>query len=68
MELNQDIISGKWKQLRGSLRQLQARLSRDRAARITAQVEVQVGRLQERYGVVHARAQRALKRLGQPPR
>ncbi len=64
MEVNQDVLAGKWKQLRGSLRQLQARLNRDRAARITAQVEVQVGRLQERYGVVHARAQRALKQLG----
>lgn len=64
MELNQDVISGKWKQLQGTLKQLGGRLSHDRARRIAGQVEVQVGRLQERYGVAHGRARRALQRLG----
>ena len=68
MELNQDVIAGKWKQLRGLLRQVRGHLNRDRTERITGQVEVQVVRLQERYGVAHARAKRALKRLGQQPR
>ncbi len=68
MEFNQDVLAGKWKQLRGQLRQLRGRLNRDHVERITGQVEVQVGRLQERYGVAHARAQRALKHLGKQPR
>ncbi len=64
MELNHDVIAGKWKQLRGRLRGLRARLNRDRVQRVTGQVEVQIGRLQERYGVAHARARRSLKKLG----
>ncbi len=64
MEMNQDVIAGKWKQFRGRLRELRARIRRDRLARVTGHVEVQVGRLQERYGIAHARARRALKKLG----
>ncbi len=63
MELNQDVLSGKWKQLRGMLKLLRGRLKHDGADRLTGQVEVQLGRLQERYGVAHARVHRALKRL-----
>ncbi len=64
MEMNEDVIAGKWKQLQGKLKQLRARIQRDRLGHVAGQVEVQVGRLQERYGVAHARARRQLKKLG----
>ncbi len=63
MEFNHDVLSGKWKQLHGALKLLRGRLKHDGSDRVTGQVEVQLGRLQERYGVAHARVQRALKRL-----
>jgi len=67
MEVNRDVLAGKWRQLRGRLKQLRASLKRDRLERVTGQVEVQVGRLQESYGVAHARTRRALKQLGKQP-
>lgn len=68
MEINLDVIAGKWRQVRGILKQLRGRLNRDRSERITGQVEVQMGRLQERCGIVHAQAQRAGGRPGPQPR
>ncbi len=63
MELNQDVIAGKWRQLRGALKLLRGRLSHSTSDRVAGQVQVQMGRLQERYGTAHARFHRALKHL-----
>lgn len=63
MEVNHDVIGGKLMQVRGRLKELRARLKNDRMERLTGEVEVQVGRLREHYGVANARARRTLKQL-----
>ncbi len=63
MELNQQVIAGKWRQLRGTLKLLRGRLKHDGTDRLAGQVELELGRLQESYGVAQARIQRTLKRL-----
>ncbi len=64
MEVNHDVIAGKLMQVRGRLKELRARLKHDHMQRLTGEVEVQVGRLRERFGVANARARRSLKQLG----
>jgi len=49
-EMNQDIIQGKWTQLKGSLKSKWGKLTDDDLARLDGNREYLVGRLQERYG------------------
>lgn len=48
--MNQDIIGGKWKQLKGSLRQKWAKLTDSDYEEIAGNKDKLIGRLQERYG------------------
>lgn len=48
--MNQDIIQGKWTQLKGSLKSKWGKLTDDDLARLDGNREYLVGRLQERYG------------------
>jgi len=49
-EMNQDIIQGKWTQLKGSLKSKWGKLTDDDLARLDGNREYLIGRLQERYG------------------
>lgn len=48
--MNQDMIQGKWKQLKGSLKAKWGKLTDDDVARTEGNHEYLAGRLQERYG------------------
>ena len=48
--MNQDIIQGKWTQLRGSLKNKFGKLTDDDLSRIEGNREYLAGKLQERYG------------------
>lgn len=48
--MNQDIIQGKWTQIKGSLKTQWGKLTDDDLARMDGNRQYLVGRLQERYG------------------
>ncbi len=48
--MNRDILSGRWRQLRGKIRTTWGKLSKDHMDRIQGNVEMLIGKLQEAYG------------------
>lgn len=48
--MNQNILEGKWKQMRGEVRAWWGKLTDDDLDRVAGKFEVLVGLLQERYG------------------
>lgn len=48
--MNQDILEGQWKQMRGEVKNWWGRLTDDDLDRIAGKFEVLVGLLQEKYG------------------
>ena len=55
--LNQDILAGQWKQVRGQVRQNWGMLTDDDLDRISGRFEEIVGLVQERYGYARAKAE-----------
>jgi len=58
--MNWDQIEGKWKQLKGSVRQKWAKLTDDDIELIAGNREEFTGRLQQRYGIAKEEAERQL--------
>jgi uncharacterized protein YjbJ (UPF0337 family) len=56
--MNWDQMQGKWKQLKGSLRQKWGKLTDDDLEQINGNRDKFVGILQERYGIAREEAQR----------
>jgi len=56
--MNWDQVAGKWKQVRGSVRQQWGKLTDDDLEQITGNRDKFVGVLQERYGIAKDEAQR----------
>jgi uncharacterized protein YjbJ (UPF0337 family) len=56
--MNWDQIEGKWKQFTGSARERWGKLTNNDWATIGAKKDQLVGRIQQRYGVVKAEAER----------
>ena len=56
--MNVNSIEGKWHQLKGEARTQWAKLTNDDIAMVGGQMEVLIGRIQERYGYERERAQR----------
>ena len=56
--MNWDQIQGKWKQMKGSVRQRWAKLTDDDLDLIAGKREEFAGRLQERYGIARDEAER----------
>jgi uncharacterized protein YjbJ (UPF0337 family) len=50
MEVNKDILGGKWKQIRGKIREEWGELTDDDMDRVAGNYDQFVGVLQERYG------------------
>ena len=48
--MNDDILFGKWKQVKGNVRQWWGKLTDDDIDRMTGKSEELAGKLQERYG------------------
>lgn len=56
--MNQDMIKGNWKQLKGKAKQHWGKLTDDDIDRIEGHKDELVGKLQERYGYDRAKAQK----------
>ena len=63
--MNQDILEGKWKQLRGEVKSRWGKLTDDDLDRIEGDAEKLVGLLQERYGIARDEAQRRVDEFAQ---
>jgi uncharacterized protein YjbJ (UPF0337 family) len=60
--VNQDILAGKWKQMRGELKTWWGKLTDDDFDRIDGQKDKLIGFLQERYGHSREQAEQEVKR------
>jgi len=56
--MNSDQFQGKWKQLKGSIKERWGKLTDDDVDVINGQRDQLVGRIQERYGIAKEEAQR----------
>jgi uncharacterized protein YjbJ (UPF0337 family) len=56
--MNEDILEGKWKQLRGEVREMWGELTDDDLDRIAGKRDKLIGVLQERYGYSRDEAER----------
>ena len=56
--MNSDQFEGKWKQLKGSLKQRWAKLTDDDITALSGKKDELIGKLQERYGITREQAQR----------
>lgn len=56
--MNEDVLKGKWKQLKGEVKEQWGRLTDDDLDRIEGNYDQLVGRVQERYGYSREEAKR----------
>jgi uncharacterized protein YjbJ (UPF0337 family) len=56
--MNSDQFEGKWKQLKGSVKQRWGKLTDDDVTRLSGKKDELIGKLQERYGITREQAQR----------
>jgi uncharacterized protein YjbJ (UPF0337 family) len=61
--MNQDVLKGKWMQLKGEVRTQWGKLTNDDVDQIEGNAEKLVGKLQERYGYARERAQEEYDRF-----
>jgi len=60
---NQDVLTGKWKQVRGKAKQLWGKLTDNDLDRISGRFDELVGLVQERYGHTREQAQKEVERF-----
>jgi uncharacterized protein YjbJ (UPF0337 family) len=60
MGMNWDNVGGKWKQLKGTVKEKWGKLTDDDLQVIDGKRDQLVGKIQERYGVVKSEAERQL--------
>ena len=58
--MNQDILKGKWTQLKGEVRSKWGKLTDDDVMQIQGDTEKFIGKLQERYGNTREQAEKEL--------
>lgn len=56
--MNSDQFEGKWKQLKGNVKQRWGKLTDDDITTLSGKKDELVGKLQERYGITREQAQR----------
>jgi len=59
--MNEDIIKGKWKQIRGAAQKQWGKLTDDHLDQINGDREKFLGKIQENYGVARDEADKQLK-------
>ena len=59
--MNQDIFAGKWKQLKGSLKQMWGKLTDDDIQQINGSYDKLIGIVQERYGHTKEQAEKEFR-------
>ncbi len=60
--MNEDILQGQWKQIRGKAKMWWAELTDDELDRVEGNIERLIGLLQERYGYTRERAEEEIER------
>jgi uncharacterized protein YjbJ (UPF0337 family) len=55
--MNEDILEGKWKQLRGQVKETWGELTDDEVDEINGKRDKLIGKLQEKYGYARAEAE-----------
>ena len=63
VEMNEDILAGKWSQIRGKAKQWWGDLTDDEMDQIAGKRDILVGKLQERYGYTKERAETEIDRF-----
>ena len=58
ISLNEDILKGKWRQIKGEVKSRWGKLTDDDVDRVEGDAEKLIGRVQERYGYQREEAQR----------
>jgi uncharacterized protein YjbJ (UPF0337 family) len=61
--LNKDILEGKWKQLRGDIKERWGKLTDDEIDQIEGRFDKFVGKIQEKYGYSEPEAEAEIKRF-----
>lgn len=61
--MNNDILAGKWKQLRGEIQRRWGKLTNDELDEINGSYDKLAGKLQERYGIAKDAVDRDLREL-----
>jgi len=56
--MNNDVLKGKWMQMKGEVRRQWGKLTDDDVAQIEGSSETLIGKLQERYGYAREQAER----------
>ncbi|MBV9759576.1 MAG: CsbD family protein [Acidobacteriaceae bacterium] len=56
--MNSDQFEGKWKQLKGNVKQRWGKLTDDDVTALSGKKDELIGKLQERYGITREQAQR----------
>ena len=56
--MNEDILKGKWRQIKGEVKSRWGKLTDDDVDRVEGDAEKLIGRVQERYGYQREEAQR----------
>lgn len=59
--MNKDIAQGNFKQLKGKIKQQWGKLTDDEIDQLEGHTEILAGKLQERYGLERAEAERQVK-------
>lgn len=57
--MNEDVLAGKWKQIKGGVKSAFAKLTDDDIAEVEGNTERMLGKLQERYGYTRDDAENA---------
>lgn len=60
--MNQDIFEGKWKEMKGQVKEWWGKLTDDDLERVDGKADQLVGLLQQRYGYTKERAEEELSR------
>jgi uncharacterized protein YjbJ (UPF0337 family) len=58
--MNEDVLQGRWKQVKGRLRSWWGKLTDDDVTRINGSMQTLLGILQERYGYTREHAQKEI--------
>jgi len=59
--MNKDILAGKWKEMKGRVKEQWGKLTDDDLTRLEGDQEQLAGRIQERYGVAKEEAERQVR-------
>lgn len=65
MDVNADIVEGKWNEFRGAVKQRWGKFTDRELDQISGQAEEMIGMLQEKYGYSRERASDELEKLAQ---